>query len=97
MHAIFFTVALSVGTDVAFDMAMLYMVVVHTPLHFLRVLQEETHKSTASAAIALAGSVALLPFVKPVMILTHFHQKIVVAHVVCEALRHQNSSFFRLR
>ena len=85
LHVAWLLVGLSAGPDAAADVALLYMLLVHLPLHHSRVWAEGTWAARGSVVGAVVAGLAAGACV-PVggLTLTHLHQKLVVAHFLVD-------------
>lgn len=91
MHAFFVTLALLGQSDVAFLVFSAYFCIVHTPLHYARVLQDKRPLTTPLAASAMLGlfmtvyATSHQPLPHQI-VLGDWMQKLVISHVACESV-----------
>ena len=85
LHVAWLIVGLSAGQDAAADVALLYMLLVHLPLHHSRVWAEGTWAARGAVVGAVVAGLAMGARVPAGgFTLSHLHQRLVVAHVLAE-------------
>ena len=83
-HSFLGCVALAAGREAAFEILMLYMLCVHVPNHYKRVLLDGGGQNftTASSLMLATLLVSKCEEVQSPLLLSNTHQKLVVAHVL---------------
>ena len=86
VHAAVAAVGVLHGKQAAFTAMLAYLAMVHTPRHYGRCARRGRHIALRVAAAATAAALVATAWKKPTTLtLTDLMQRIVIAHVVCEA------------
>lgn len=84
VHAAAAAIAATCGLDVAFQAMIVYLALVHTPAHYARCYRRGRTRGLALAAIGTAAALAAMPLVPDTLVVDHWVQRIVIAHICHE-------------
>lgn len=84
LHAAIAAVGLAFGKQAAFRAMLVYLTLVHVPLHYTRCLKRKRHTALRIAAVGTVAALWLARRTPHTLPLTHPIQRIVIAHIAHE-------------
>ena len=77
-------IAACAGLQTAFDAMLAYLAVVHTPAHYARCYRNGRTQGLALAGAGTALALVVMPYTPDAIVVGHWMQRIVIAHICHE-------------